>query len=66
MRMKDSYYYRSLITSMLLYCIAFAGIVYAVYRTGMTGFLVLGITIAVLLCYFYGVFGNIRGSKERK
>lgn len=58
--MRDGYYYKSLITTLLLYCIALSGIIYAVYRTGMIGFIILLSLIAGFLCYFYGIFENRR------
>jgi len=56
MNMRDGYYYKSLITTLLLYCAVFTGIIYAVYKTGMVGFVVLLTIIAGFLCYFYGMF----------
>ena len=56
--MRDGYYYRSLIATLLLYCAVLSGIIYFVYLTGISGFMVLLFIISGALCYFYGVFGK--------
>lgn len=64
--MKNAYYYKSLIATLLVYCAALAGVVYVVYRAGITGFLILFVIIAGFLCSFYGIFGKSREPGERK
>lgn len=60
--MRDSYYYRSLIATFLLYIAALSIVVGVIYITGTIGLVVLLLIIIGCLCYFYGIFEK---SEER-
>lgn len=64
--MRDGYYFRSLAATLLVYCTVLSGVIYAVYRTGMTGFIVLLCIVIGCLSYFYGIFKKSEERREKE
>lgn len=54
--MRDRYYYRSLIATLLFFVAVLSSFVGFILVTGVIGFVFLLFIISGALCYFYGVF----------
>ena len=54
--MRDSYFYKSLISTLILYITALSIVVGFIFVTGVVGISVIFVIIAGALCYFYGMF----------
>lgn len=58
--MKDSYFYKSLAATLIVYTAILSAFVAFVLAAGAAGVFIIAIIVIYFLCYFYGVFGKIK------
>jgi fatty acid desaturase len=63
--MKDSYFYKSLAATLLIYSVIMCALVGFVLAYGVTGVFIIALIVIYFLCYFYGVFGKIKNSGKQ-
>jgi hypothetical protein len=54
--MKDSYFYKSLFSTLLVYLVLMTTLIAFVVITGITGIFLIMLGVVLLLAYFYGGF----------
>ena len=63
--MKDSYFYKSLAATLLVYTAILSAFVGFVLAAGAVGVFIIALIVIYFLCYFYGVFGKIKNQGNR-
>ncbi len=63
--MKDSYFYKSLAATLLVYTAVLSAFVVFVLAAGFTGVFIIALIVIYFLCYFYGVFGKLINSGKQ-
>ncbi len=63
--MKDSYFYKSLAATLLVYTAILCVIVAFVLAAGAAGVFIIALIVIYFLCYFYGVFEKINNSEKQ-
>ncbi|MEN8264672.1 MAG: hypothetical protein ABFR82_14560 [Nitrospirota bacterium] len=58
--MKDSYFYKSLAATLLVYTAILCTFVAFVLAAGFIGVFIISLIVIYFLCYFYGVFGKVK------
>ena len=60
--MKDSYFYKSLAATLLIYSVILCAFTAFVLAAGVAGVFIIALIVIYFLCYFYGVFGKTKNS----
>lgn len=63
--MKDSYFYKSLAATLLIYAVLLSAFVGFVLAAGIAGMFIIALIVIYFLCYFYGVLEKIKTSGKQ-